>query len=260
MGRRLRHGDLPKTQRYKRVISLRHWWEWNYYHFFIDVLGKLNLMDRLGLEADTPVILGPYAGQLPFAAQFIKMGQLGQRHWIVPNNTPILADEILYCRTLENYKARVDHVLAFLELPLERDRSSERLFLNRGGPAMRQLVNLDEIWPVLKRYGFGMIDTATLTMKDQVEIFSKTRYLVALHGAGITNIIFRGGAPLNLLELHSSQFPPRRRVTNFERICRNYGYGYDRLAGEPQTPSRPLKSNFAISPALLEAKLNAWLV
>lgn len=33
-----------KVVEFSSVISLRHFWEWNYYHFYLDVLGKLPLL------------------------------------------------------------------------------------------------------------------------------------------------------------------------------------------------------------------------
>jgi len=259
LGRQLRRGQRPAALRFKRVILLRHWWEWNYYIFFADVLGKLNLLDSVGLDPDTPIVVGQYVMELPWAAEIIRRGGFGARRWIIPDRQYVAADEVVYCRTQQNFKERMDPVLDALEVPRALDQFSERVFLNRAGNSGRRLTNLDEIWYVLQAFDFKMVDAAQLTVAQQIETFSKVGYLVAPHGAGITNIVFRRGAPLKLLELQSRLYPESHVLSSFGTICRAYGYGWDRLAGEPADARiHPQHGNYSIAPVALQERLLNW--
>ena len=53
---------------HRSVVSLRHQWEWNYYHFHLDVLGKMNLLSKHGFLDGHPLALGRYVREFPFAA------------------------------------------------------------------------------------------------------------------------------------------------------------------------------------------------
>ena len=99
------HGRA-RTVRHRSVISLRHPWEWNYYHFYLDVLGKIRIFDELGIDQSTPLVVGRYAMDLPFAQQVLQTGGLKDRTWIVQADTYILADEVYYCRTNSHTSSR----------------------------------------------------------------------------------------------------------------------------------------------------------
>ena len=48
-----RRQDL--VDHHRSVVSLRHPWEWNYYHFHLDVLGKLKLLSEHGVTDGRPL-------------------------------------------------------------------------------------------------------------------------------------------------------------------------------------------------------------
>lgn len=255
----LRQGLCPEPQRFKRVVSLRHLWEWNYFVFYLDVLGKLNLLDSVGIEPDTPIVLGRYAKELPWTQQILNYSDWHGRHWVIPESDFVSADQVVYCRTRQNFKERLDLILDALHVPQQMDQFTDRVFLNRGGNSMRRLTNQDEIWEILLRFKFRMVDSAQMSIAEQIEVFAKTRYLVALHGAGLTNIIFRRGAPLNVLELQSRLYPSPNKMTSFGMISQAYGYHWERLTGEPESVSDdPQHGDFCISPSALEERLSRW--
>lgn len=240
------------------VVSLRHRWEWNYYHFFLDVLGKLDLIDSVGVDRRTPIVLGRYARQFRFAREVLATGALAHRRWVVPdvdNRLVVRAERVIYCRTFRPFKARVTHLLDEMELPVPDPESDGRIFLTRRPPATRCLGNEEQLLPVLQRFGFRVIDTASMSMADQIDAFATARYVIALHGAGITNIIFRRGAPLDLLELHASTFAGPGDML---RLCHELGYRHHDLAGE-QDRGKPIHADFRIDPAQLQHAIETIL-
>jgi len=246
-----RRRRASRVWEYDCVISLRHFWEWNYYHFYLDALGKLSLLEEMGLGRDIPLVLGKYALELPFVRQALNRGKLRERTWVIPVTEYVRARSVIYCRTGQPYRNRLDCLLDQMEVPVPQQDRDLRLFLTRGRGGTRRILNEDAVLGVLGEYGFTAVDTNGMTLEEQIELFSRARYLVAAHGAGVTNIIFRRSAPLGILELHGSGHISQ----DFWRICVQYEHYWDHLAGEPDGPD-PKHANFSIPIDLLRTKLS----
>lgn len=234
------------------AVSLRHFWEWNYYHFYMDVLGKMDLLNQAGLDPSLPLVLAQYAHDLPFARDLLACPPLSQRHWIVPKNEYVRAERVIFCRTSRPLKNRVSFLLKSLNIPVQYSHEEKRIFLNRSGT--RRLTNIEAIQPILDKYSFQIVDAAKMSVEEQIRLFAGTRYLIAIHGAGITNIIFRGQGPLSLLELHHEQL----LNLDHKRMCDEMGHHWDHLEGK-MAPGHPHHADFAVSPEQLEAKIEALL-
>jgi len=242
----------------KEVISLRHPWEWNYYHFHQDVLGKLNLFRQAGVPTTLPVALGRYVDQQRFARQIVDRLYPGGAGALVPdlaNRTFVRADVVYYCRTLQTYRERMDHVLDLLAVPVPVEKGGRRIFLTRRPPANRTAANLDEVESVASEFGFDVVDTVQLSIADQIQIFNETRFLIALHGAGLTNTIYRRGAPLSVLELHSDNYVS----ADMKNISADYGYAHDRLSGPTTTSKKAQHDNYMIDPGQLRQRIRKML-
>jgi capsular polysaccharide biosynthesis protein len=102
------------------------------------------------------------------------------------------------------------------------------VFLFRGRSRSRALRNSDELAAALiHSFGFESVDTDDLTYDEQASLFADARFVVATHGAGLTNLIHRIGAPATLLEL----FPSDYVHPHFAWLARTAGFDYSGLAG-----------------------------
>jgi capsular polysaccharide biosynthesis protein len=258
--RRRRRSSGAHLVHFDAVVSLRHWWEWNYYHFYFDVLSKLQLFDDAGVPPDTPIVLGRYVSQLPFTRQILETGSLRERKWVIPdveNNTIVASDKIYYCRTRRPFASRASFICQTMGTPAAQSETGiDRIYLTRSENASRRATNEADLLPVLAQYGFRMIDAGSLSIEEQMQTFSAARYVVALHGAGVTNVIFRSGAPLGVLELHSRTYPGPGDMT---RICDGLGFFHDQLAGDPTDNQDPQHADFQISPDSLRAAIERLL-
>lgn len=236
---------------HRSVVSLRHQWEWNYYHFHLDVLGKMKLLSEHNVLDGRPLALGRYVREFPFAAEVLRKGQLSKRDWLIPdadNRRIVLADELIYCR-IDGLAAgdRVRYLLDQMELPPPPRDSSKKIFLNREPPASRVASNFSEIRPLIEERGFTIVDSATLSMDEKIELFSDIRHLVAIHGAGLTNVIYRRSAPLSLIEIHGSSYIP----PDIKNISDDFGYTYRRLSCEPAKGVDPQHASIYVEPTEL---------
>lgn len=248
------HIKPSKVVHFPQAISLRHLWEWNYYHFHLDVLGKLSLLDDMGVDRSAPLVIGRYAMELPFVRQCIERGALGKRPWFIQDQTYVLADNVFYCRTRQPYGKRVDHFVREMGLPDPDPSREERVFLIRLSQVARHILNADEVTNVLADYGFRMVATEGMTIAEQTDLFMHTRYLVGIHGAGLTNILYRRHSPLGMIELHANNY----LTGDYREICTQFNNRWYHLGGAPD--DQPAQgASFHIDIGQLRAKVEAML-
>ncbi len=221
--------NKEKVVRYPIAISLRHFWEWNYYHFYLDVLGKLALLKDNNLLSGIPIILGKYVLELPFFSEIIHTGHMKDLNWIIQDNSYIYAERVIYLKTNQSYKKRIDLITDLMDVPDCPTTCHNRTFLTRLGNSSRKITNETEVEKYLTKHGFDIVDTQGMSIRQQIDIFSKTGMLIGIHGAGMTNIIFRRNNSMKVLELH----PASLRNKDHEKIGKEFGYSWDTLAGKP---------------------------
>jgi capsular polysaccharide biosynthesis protein len=99
-----------------------------------------------------------------------------------------------------------------------------------------------------------MIDPAQIPFWEQVETFARASHVVAVHGAALTNLIFRKNAPLSLLEIAPGQLP----LPYYFYLCRKYGFEYRLMIGD-SAESYPWRSPFRVDADALAAHIEDML-
>ncbi len=88
---------------------------------------------------------------------------------------------------------------------------------------------MDAIESVLETYQFEIVDSEHIKVADQIDLFSSCRYLISIHGAGLTNTIFRQGNPMTILEIvQPSDYIPFHYIM----LAHLYHYNYNIILGE----------------------------
>jgi hypothetical protein len=212
----------------------------------------LALLHEHGVGADLPIVVSArLANKSYFRAAVARSPQLRARRWIVHDRQHIDVDEVIVCKTLPHRKRTFDALLDLLNVPPADSQSNRRIFLTRNARRGRYIANGADVARVCAEYGFEALDADRLSLDEQIACFSRARYVVGIHGAGLTNTIFRRGAPLSLLEL----FPPDNLPPHYWWLAQNYGYGYDALVGRASSAV----GAFEVDIDLLRAKLHSLL-
>jgi hypothetical protein len=230
-----------KIKKIKSAISLRDAAEASYFHFYNDFLNKIILLNDLGIDTDLPLIISAELNNKPFFQDILKRCPLKNRNWVIQNDCYIETKEIIYCKVLPHDKGHYLKLLNLLNIPKPNITMEKRIFLTRDPYKGRNIENIDRIIEIAKEYDFEIIDTENMSIGEQIDLFSRCRSLIGLHGAGLVNIIFRRGAPLSILEI----FPPEHIPPHYYWLSLIFNYSYDGIMGSYREKGN--KNNYTIS-------------
>ncbi len=205
-------------------VSFLHLNAANYFHAVAYVLPRRPLLDLAGIDAKLPIVIAADLARQPFFAGVIEAGYFAGRELVeVAAGETIVAAEIVVVRPEAGTRATFDLVLDGLGLP-ERPTGQARIFIRRGARAAnsRLIRNEAQLIELLAGFGFAAIDPQDLSFRQQVELFAAAACIVSQHGAGLTNMLYRRGSPLHVVEL----FSPGMLNTAFLNIANEFGYRY----------------------------------
>jgi hypothetical protein len=230
-----------------KVISLRDTGEENYFHFYNDIIPKLLLLrDHNLLDYEANIVVAKKLWEKNYFQHALKSTWLGQLNWYVQGEEWVKTCHVIFCKPYTHTKHYLSELVSLLRP--NPPVGSGRIFLTRPSGSFRYIENENEILEILNHYGFQKLDTTNLDLTQQIEIFSSASDLVSVHGAGITNIIFREGATMRILELfHKNEYLPFHYVM----LANIFGYKYNAIRGEKGKKSSD--GGFYVDPWKLEA-------
>jgi hypothetical protein len=77
----------------------------------------------------------------------------------------------------------------------------KKIYISRKDALSRRIVNEDEVVSFLEHYGYVPITLDGLPLLQLISLFRGASHIVAVHGAGLTNLLFSGDA--TVIELHA---------------------------------------------------------
>jgi hypothetical protein len=228
------------------AISIRYAWQ-NYYHFFIDTLNQLYLLEQHKIPKHIPLIVPFFFPKIKFVQQFLELSDFIKREIIVQNSSEFYnIKKLIVCKDtfisdgIYSVIHSIDH--------LRHCEKNHKLFIIRPIAHGRSILNLESVKKIAIKFGFKVVDPSKMTLKEQIELFSGAKEIIGIHGAGLTNIIFRAGYNLKIVEI----FPGTDLTPwHYRNLSRKLNFEYSYIIGE----GREEKNNFILSPQLLEKKI-----
>ncbi|MCU0524962.1 MAG: glycosyltransferase 61 family protein [Elainella sp. Prado103] len=147
-------------------------------------------------------------------------------------------------------------------LPLMRSGSGLRLYLSRQQAANRRMINELEVEATLAAYGFQTVYLEALAVTAQAALLTQADVVVAVHGSGLTNLVFcRPGT--QVLELFSPDFvyPCYWVLSNCMQLEYRYLIGKRPIGQfwQPLFEPNPRLADLWIDRSELERILREWL-
>ena len=231
-----------------------------YYHFLMDVLPRLGVLEQCPEVAPPDRWYVP--ANLPFQRQLLDLIGIGADQRIDSSQAPHVQAECLVVPGLPGTNVQNPAwAVAFLRerlLPpgIERVRG-RNLYVTRGdSPNNRIVRNEDEVLRALDDRGFRRIDPGEMSVVDQIRAFAEADVIVSAHGSALANIVF-ASAGACLIEL----FPRGHVVPDYWKLaCGVPGLEYRYLTGVGATArcdrSRMLVSDVVVDIEALHATLS----
>jgi capsular polysaccharide biosynthesis protein len=190
-----------------RCVAAHNGFYANYYHWTVEAIPRLfSIRERL---AGAKLLLGQDVQ--PFHRATASLFQMAG---IVPigHDELALAEDLLVPSHTASFQQNNAEVVtgmgAYFRARVPDDRREFRdfhsVYLRRGGSQKRRLVNEEEVIGILTGGGFKVVELEGMDVPAQVNLFRHVRNLAAVHGAGLSNMIYMepGGLVLSLINEH----------------------------------------------------------
>jgi capsular polysaccharide biosynthesis protein len=203
---------IKKIIKFQFGIKLRKYfiitddWSKGYFHWLMDCLPRLMLLDEKRIKLS--LILPAHLKDEEYISESLHL--LG-----IKNFTFVTGNNWYYFKCLTfpvhlapsgNYN---DDIMKKLRNKLAGNRMEQptlKIYISRSKASRRKIINEEQILPLLSRMGFKTIYCEDLSFQEQVNLFSKVKYLVSNHGAGLSNMLFMspGASVLELRKINDN--------------------------------------------------------
>ncbi|QPN69511.1 DUF563 domain-containing protein [Synechococcus sp. CBW1108] len=195
-------------------------WHYSYFHWFIDILPRLlSVCDYQAKSGNFVYLLVPLHLK---EWQVSSLGLLGFTSSSLINlDQNIVRTSILTSSLISSPAGRAQGLLGapydcmspnvitkladnlssgtlYSTIELE---TPKKLYISRKDALCRRTVNEDEVVCFLERYGYVSVTLDGLPLPQLIALFQKASHIIAVHGAGLTNLLFSENA--TVVELHA---------------------------------------------------------
>lgn len=187
-------GALKKTQ--STVAVLTTVWANVYYHWMFDILPRFGLLKAAGLDKKTQFFVVPDYS-LPFQQESLRTLGLNVNSLIVADSQWKfhLESKLLFAPSLVSAldtptKWACNFIRTKFGNNAPQKHKKRRIYISRRHANGRRVLNESETISFLSSLGFELIENEKMTISEQAALFKTSEWIIAPHGAGLTNIVF----------------------------------------------------------------------
>ena len=195
----------------------------NYYHWMFDCLARLQVLDDYGISLDTIDKFVVENSALPFQKETLELLGIFPDRIIESKKYPYIKAEKLLVPLaggMLNVKLTIDFLRnKFINenniKKIANNFPGDRLYISRKLATTRRIINEEQVIKLLDNFGFKTIILESMSVVAQVSLFAQAKFIIAPHGAGITNIVF-SPTDTKLIEI----FAPNYVISHYSDIRR----------------------------------------
>ncbi len=249
-GRLLRSRNRPNKIK-KAAWFLEHWYD-NYFHWLAFHLPKLILIMEYGLnhriifpslpKLNSSAIIRTsceYIGVNPYGALNACMGVTEVEELTIVN-IDLFSDRLI--RKVRN---------KFIAPSISP--GDKKIYISRANAKWRQIINDDEIHPILSQYDFKIVEAETFSFKQQIAIMADAGLILGLHGAGLGNMLFCPKG-VHVVEIADVEVLPNPHYYAFASAL---GHKYWLVKGKTIGKKQPAYRDIYVNPMQLKKILDA---
>jgi|LSQX01.3.fsa_nt_gb capsular polysaccharide biosynthesis protein len=194
----------PLTKTEKTVAVLNHPAAYNYYHWMLEVLARIHLLQKSRFTIDKYII---NHRALPFQLETLALcGITPEKIIRPPVNFHLQAKQLVvpsYVNLPNQWSVNYVRNIFLSPKIMPPESEGKRIYIKRQ--SSRKVLNEEELLIILNKYNFKSIVLEEIPLKKQLEIFYNAMVIVAPHGAGLANLVFcKPGT--TVIELFSPSF------------------------------------------------------
>lgn len=182
---------LPRVVRRAECVAVATTYRSDiYYHWLLDTLPRLHLLQRSRLAIDKIVI--PCSA--PYQQASLDMLGLSTAQIVSERGMHVQASSLVV-PTMPGVPGNpprwaCDYLRKSLLSTVKRSSHSRRIYISRAKASSRTVINENELLPLLERFGFRTLYLEELSLQEQINEFSQAEAIVAPHGSGLANLVF----------------------------------------------------------------------
>jgi capsular polysaccharide biosynthesis protein len=263
-GDRWREHSCFRRRRIPRTTRLAGWYAtiaWPqshfYFHWMLESLPRIALLEEFVASLDGVFVAGPLQR---YQQRSLELLGIAREKLIVLDAQSHFAPEHLFVpqafarfnptRWMPGWFRR-----SFVQLPPASPPTPGRIYISRGDAPARRVANESEVQAALAPLGIVPVQLSALAFEQQARLFAGADLVVALHGAGLSNLLFcRPGT--RILEI----FAPGWMPPCFFTLASSVGAHYTHLVARPAASSSrgPQFDDVQIPVEPLIERLRAW--
>ena len=205
-----RKNDLNSIKIEKGALLTANWSWTNYFHWNHDFLPLILFYYESNKEDNNIVIPITFLKKAPFVQETLKI--LGIKYTILDNKSKYFFANLDIIDARLNPGNQRAHLITNLRdkfykaYDYKLKEPQEIIYISRrdnskiANTNIRNISNEEECIKLFKKFKIRVISTLGLSITKQFNIFSNCKALIAIHGAGLTNMIFMQSGT-NILEI-----------------------------------------------------------
>ncbi|HSW75428.1 MAG TPA: glycosyltransferase family 61 protein [Candidatus Saccharimonadales bacterium] len=205
-----------------------------YYHWLVEVLGRLALLELNGAEYD--FVYAPM--DKSYMKEAMQLWGIDSAKIIAASDNCIIqADELIVpslvskvhtngCPRLSHYTPEyiLSHIRNKLLTAANKQETNfqgcKKVFISRKDAGSRKMLNEDEVFELFKAAGFQRYILSDLSLVEQIKLFNNAEIIVGALGSGMANVIFCNDK-VQVVDIFQA-----RRDTTIYYLCQTFGFSY----------------------------------
>jgi len=227
----------------------------NYFHWFNDVLPKLILLENNSIKC--PLLLPSTIVSNGYVRESLAM--LGWSYLELDLTSIISVGKMFVPASTAGEGSQ--HPVYFQNLckrlAARSSNPTRIIFISRSDSPFRNVIPKEAFEQLLKRYAVELVVIDRMSLTEQISLFKDCSHLIAVHGAGLTNMCFM---PANSKVLEIRRKDDRLNYCYF-KMANVLGINYSYFLAEPFDISKPVQlDNFEINLIKFEEMLSNFLL
>lgn len=246
-----------KVTRIDNALFLTNFYSDNFFHWFGDVLQKIEAIQNREIDLNEYTLIIPAKCDNSYTR--FTLDQYKINYYIMEKNEIVRSKNLLYVPLISpagNFRPKlmVNIRNRFIS-PEKKNSKSKRIYISRKDAPKRQIVNENELLPIVSGYNFSVIAMERLALEDQINCVAEADTLLSLHGAGLTHMLWmpKGSKVIEIRERDDS----RNNVFFSLASALELKYYYILADKTDQQPTQ--KTNFKVDVEAFEEELERIL-